>query len=286
MKRGMIFLLLLIFITGCLPPQAEPGITDQEKISTFVAATRTAAVWIEDPGPQTDGTITPEAGAVPATQSPATETATSTLTSTPTQVPTPTLYGEDPILSLGIPSFKDNFASGDNFYLYNESQSSYQVSGNRMVLIAKKANNYETWSLAWEVLKNFYLEISGEFGPECSGKDRYGMIFRAPDTTEGYLLTITCDGSYRLSTWDSDVEEYTIIKNWTSSVHINTGPGGANRLGIKTKDSKLTGYINGFQVFELNDATFSKGRIGVVVAATNTPGFTSYLTQAVYWKLP
>ena len=112
------------------------------------------------------------------------------------------------------------------------------------------------------------------------------MIFRAPDTSQGYLISISCDGTYRLSTWESDVEEYTSIKKWTQSPHINSGPGGGNRLGIMVKNSKLTGYINGHQVFELNDSTFSKGRFGVMVAASNTPGFTAYLTQAAYWKLP
>jgi len=57
-------------------------------------------------------------------------------------------------------------------------------------------------------------------------------------------------------------------------------------LGIKANNSTLTGFVNGQQVFELTDSTFTKGRFGLLVAAANTPGFTAYLTQAVYWKLP
>ena len=67
---------------------------------------------------------------------------------------------------------------------------SFQVDDNKFVLVAKKANSYETWSLSWEELTNFYLEITGTFGDDCSGKDRYGMIFRAPDTSEGYLISV------------------------------------------------------------------------------------------------
>jgi len=99
-------------------------------------------------------------------------------------------------------------------------------------------------------------------------------------------LSISCDGSYRLSTYESDEDEYTTIKNWTTSQHVNSGAGGVNRLGIRTKNSTLTGFINGHQVFELTDSTFDKGRWGVLVAASNTPGFTAYLSQAAYWKLP
>ncbi len=112
------------------------------------------------------------------------------------------------------------------------------------------------------------------------------MIFRAPDTSEGYLISISCDGSFRLSKWESEEEEYTTLEGWTTSEYINDEPGGVNRLGVLVKGTKITGFINGLQVFELNDGTFSKGRFGVLVAASDTAGFTAYLTQVVYWKLP
>jgi len=284
MKRGTIIILIIILLSGCLPGQEITTISDTDKISTFVAATQTAGSFEVDQLPQ--NTLAPDQEVTIQPQANATETSTPTLTPTPTLTSTPTPVAGDPVTSLGVPSFLDNFENGDNFYLYDDSQASYQVDDNRMILIAKKANNYETWSLAWGELKNFYLEITGIFGENCSGKDRYGMIFRAPDTTEGYLISISCDGSYRLSSWESDVEEYTTIKKWTTSPIINNGPGGVNRLGIKANNSTLTGFVNGQQVFELTDSTFTKGRFGLLVAAANTPGFTAYLTQAAYWKLP
>jgi len=292
MKRGMIFCLFFILLSGCLPRQDSPGISDSDKIGTFVAATQTAEVAHGVEPLQPTETLAPNQEGTPQPQVSPTETPTPTLTLTSTQTLTPTItasptqFAGDPVLSLGAPTFQDNFQDGDNFYLYDEAQSSFQVKDNHMVLVAKKANNYETWTLSWGDIKNFYLEITGAFGDTCSGKDRYGMIFRAPDTSQGYLISIACDGSYRLSTWESDLEEYTTIKKWTSSEYINSGPGAVNRLGIKTKDSQLTGFINGHQVFELNDSTFSKGRFGILVAASDTAGFTAYLTKAVYWKLP
>ena len=68
--------------------------------------------------------------------------------------------------------------------------------------------------------------------------------------------------------------------------YINTGPGAENRLGIYVEGSTFTGYINGHQVFEKSDSKFSKGRFGLMVAASDTAGFTAYLSQAAYWKLP
>jgi hypothetical protein len=154
-----------------------------------------------------------------------------------------------------------------------------------MILVAKKANNFETWSLASPSLYDFYLEITGTFGEECGGKDRYGLIFRAPNTTEGYLLSISCDGSFRLSTWENEEEKYTSLIAWNTSEHINSGPGSENRLGIKTNGITLSGYINGHQVFDIDDSTFGAGRFGILIAATNTPGFTAYLSEIAYWAI-
>lgn len=293
MKKIMIIVLVIAAAAGCLPQSNLPSQGQEQAIATFVAATQTAAALGLVQPAQTDQpsvnalpTNTSEPGAPPPPSETPTLTPTETQTPTPTITLTPTLVSGDPVLSLGVPTFDDNFDGGNNFYLYEDSQASYQVVDDRMVLIAKKANSYETWSLSWGDLKNFYLEVTGTFGSECSGRDRYGLIFRAPDTSQGYLISITCDGSFRLSMWQSDIEEYTTLKKWTSSAYINTGPGGTNRLGIRAKDSKLTGYINGVQVFELNDDTFGKGRFGVMVAASDTAGFTAYLDRVVYWKLP
>ena len=296
MKKILVLGMVFVLLTGCLPQQIEPSADTGDTIATLVAATLTGEPESKDQTGQTViasvSTVTPDPS-IPTEEGPTatltltlTSTATATATLTPTITLTPTLAPEDPILSLGAPSVKDTFDSGSIIYQYDESQSSFQVDDNKLVLVAKKANGYETWSLSWEELTNFYLEITGSFGDDCSGKDRYGMIFRAPDTSEGYLISISCDGSFRLSKWESETEEYTTINNWTSSDHLNDGPGGVNRLGVLVKGTKITGFINGRQVFELNDGTFTKGRFGVLVAASDTAGFTAYLTQVVYWKLP
>ena len=302
MKKILVLGLTIIFLTGCLPQQIEPTADVSDIIATLVAATLTIEPESKDQPGQTVSasvsTVTPDP-AVQATDTPE-FTPTLTLTPTPTETPThtpteevtptdaatPTLAPEDPVLSLGVPSVKDTFDSGSILYQYSDSEFSFQVEDNQFVMIGKKTTSYESWSLSWEDLTDFYLEITGTFGEYCSGRDRYGMIFRAPDTSEGYLITISCDGFYRLSTYESEDDEYTVIKGWTSSEHIVSGPGGLNRLGVKVKGDKITGFINGRQIFELNDSTFSQGRAGVLVKATNTADFTVYLDQMVYWKLP
>ncbi len=207
MKKVWLRCMALVILSSCNSLQLKPNTTDQDSIVSTPASSQTATPLVIAPPEQPYQTADPNAPT--RTLNPGIPTWTPTKIATPTITPTATLDPEDPISYLGDPWFRDNFADGSNFFLYDEPQSSYRVENNQMILVSKKANNFETWSLASPNLYNFYLEISGSFGDQCGGKDRYGLIFRAQGTTEGYLLSISCDGSYRLSTWQDEEEKYT-----------------------------------------------------------------------------
>ena len=158
MKQIAAILLIFTLLSSCVPRQETPPIQDQDVIATFVAGTLTAEPHSIDPPDQPTGTQTPPEESSPQPPTPsstATETSTPTMTLTPTVTDTPEGVPGDPVLSLGSPTFKDNFANGSNFYLYDEPQSSYAVNEGQMILTAKKANGYETWSLSWGDLTNF-----------------------------------------------------------------------------------------------------------------------------------
>ena len=302
MKRILVLSLLVTLLTGCLPQPGSSGLSPEDQIGTKVAATLTAAPGGKyQPIPTTQAVptgqsqgATSEVGDTPLVPSETpqptftpTLTPTATASPTPTATLTPSLVPGDPATTLGSPTFDDRFNGTTNFYQYDDSSASYQIEQGQMVLIAKKANSYETWTMSWKEIEDFYLEATGTFGPACSGKDRFGMIFRAPDTSEGYIINISCDGSYRLSKYESADEEYTVLKGWTGTPHANTGPGSTNRLGVRIQGNLIAGYVNGNKVFEVTNDTFSaEGRMGVIVAASNTPGFTAYLTRVAYWNLP
>ena len=110
------------------------------------------------------------------------------------------------------------------------------------------------------------------------------MIFRAPDPEQGYLVGISCDGSYRVRTWDG--ENFEELVGWQPSEHILTGKDQANRLGVMADGSKLSVYINGHLVDEIQDDTYSKGKFGTFIASDNTPNFSVAVSKAAYWDLP
>jgi hypothetical protein len=181
MRRFLILVLLLALTAGCAPQAPAQDQDPEQVIATMVAATQTAAAvgqpqpTQEDQAPVQEGpTNTPEPAASPLPTETPTQTLTPTASPTATITLTPTLVSGDPVKSLGIPTFDDDFDGAVNFYLYEDNQSSYQIEDGRMVLIAKKANSFETWSLSWGDLKNFYLEITGTF--EHLG-ERLGRIY-------------------------------------------------------------------------------------------------------------
>jgi hypothetical protein len=305
MKRIMILGLLVILVAGCSSVPGSSALSAEDQIATKVAATLTAApegqyqpLPTNPPVPTSkDPGITSEAGETPLAPSDTpqptftpTLTPTATFTETPTPTLTPSLVPGDPATTLGSPTFDDRFNGTTNFYEWDGASASYQIEQDQLVMVAKKANSYETWALSWKEIKDFYLEATGTFGSNCSGKDRFGMVFRDPDTadgSQGYIIGISCDGSYRLSMYESADDEYSVLKGWASTPYANTGPGSTNRIGVRVQGSLIAGYVNGNKVFEVTNDTFSdKGRIGVMVAASNTPGFTAYLTRVAYWDLP
>jgi len=279
---GMIFSLL---IAGCSFPRTTPELptSNPEMIATQAAET-VQAILTQEILPETE---TPEAAAPEVTDEvlpSSTPTPTASATQTPTQTLIPTLADEDPVLKLGNPTWSTTFKDDSQWYTFETEQTRFEIEDNALVMTAKRSNSYENWSMAWPVLTDFYLEITGTTDDSCSGKDRYGMIFRAPDPEQGYLVGISCDGSYRVRTWDG--ENFEELLGWQASEYILTGANQTNRLGVMADGSKLSVYINGHLVDEVEDDTYSKGKFGTFIASENTPNFSIAVSKAAYWDLP
>jgi hypothetical protein len=154
-----------------------------------------------------------------------------------------------------------------------------------LVLISYKANGYDNWSMSYPLMTDYYLELHFTTGPECSGKDRFGILFRAPDSTQGYLYNVSCDGAYQVRIWDG--QEFTELIGWTVSEYIVPGPEVEHRLGVWAEGDQYKLYVNGFQVGEFTDATYvEEGTFGAAHGATDTVNFTVYVSEARVWELP
>ncbi len=212
---------------------------------------------------------------------------TPTFTNTPIPSLTPTFIVEDPRTSLGPPTWQDNFDDARNWTLFDDVCFKSEIEGGKYIMTSKTSPPTTCWEVTWPRIQNFYLETTSITTEVCEGTDRFGMIFRAPDPSQGYLFGITCDGSYGMARWDPEEKQWDYIVEFTPSEHINAGPNQTNRLGVKADNDRFGLYINGILVAEVNDDTYpDEGLIGYFIGATETDDFQVEYDEMAYWDQP
>jgi len=186
-------------------------------------------------------------------------------------------------LDLGAPDWTDTFNSAANWFLLNNSNTKFEVKDGQLVMTRLTAGGNEEWGLSNQpALTDFYVQGKFTTGDACASADRYGMLLRAPEPNAGYVLGISCGGSYRLYKWDG---AYTPLQEWKPSPSIKSGAKQTNLVGFWAKGSTLKIYINGNLIAEFTDTKFSKGQFGLLIGAPDTKNFTVYVDEISYWKL-
>jgi hypothetical protein len=185
-------------------------------------------------------------------------------------------------LNLGTPTWNDTFKNSTNWYLIDTGNTQFSINNGRLVMEALSPGKAEEWGLATvSDIKNFYLEATFKTGDACSGKDRYGVLVRAPDPNSGYVFGFSCDGRYRLYKWDGT--NYQGIQEWKAAGEILSGPNQTNKLGIKAVNDNIKLYANGKLLGEYTDATYAKGRFGLFIGSGETDDLTVYVEDIAYW---
>ena len=186
--------------------------------------------------------------------------------------------------TFGDPSFKDTLATTNNWYLLDTQTTKFSAGENALTMIAVTPGKNDEWGISnVPPLKDFYLELLFQTTEPCTGLDRYGVIFRAPDPNQGYVFGFSCDGRYRFYKWDG--KNYQAIQEWKNSPLIKTGPNQSNRLGVYAVGNDLKLYANGQLLAEYRDDSFQEGRFGIFIGAENTENFKVLLDEAAYWKI-
>lgn len=187
-------------------------------------------------------------------------------------------------LDLGPAEWTDSFANGANWTALNTGNVRWEVKEDALVMTALSAGGNEEWGLATRPeLEDFYLQATFRTGDACSGLDRYGFLFRAPEANEGYVLGVSCDGRYRLYKWDG--QNYNPLQEWTSDANILTGPEKTNKIGVWVKGDTIRIYINGIKAAEFTDSTYKKGDFGLLLGSANTNNLQVFVEEISYWIL-
>ncbi len=202
----------------------------------------------------------------------------------PTPAPTATLV-PDRQPQLGEQAFYDSFTSGANWALYEDKHVRFKVRDGRLEMTALNADHWDGWLLTWPTASRYYLELEAVMG-DCSGLDRYGVMFNAGKTDLGYtgtLFGISCDGRYGLRRWDGERSQE--ILAWTSTDALRAGAHQMNRIGIQVEPGAVSLFANG-QFLTQVPLTYDDGdRFGLFVGAVRTPGLTVQVEELTAWDL-
>lgn len=187
-------------------------------------------------------------------------------------------------LNLGAATWTDNLDNADNWYLLDTANTNFTEGDGKLVMTSINPGESEEWGLSDQPsMDDYYLQATFITGNTCSGLDKYGLLARAPDQDQGYVFEFSCDGHYRLYTWDG--EHYNALQEWRSSGSILSGANQTNVMGIYLKGTDIRLYANGHKLAEFTDSTFDHGQFGLVVGAVNTHNLTVYVDQVAYWDL-
>ena len=219
---------------------------------------------------------------------------TSTVTETNTPVPTDLPPPGDPRVVLGTASSTDPMNDADTWNWPVGAQQYTSIAFADGFMEFTGLTDVAGWRLPMASAgTNMYIEMTVRTG-DCSGEDNYGIIYRIPvfhEADRGYLFTVSCNGSYRLTKWDGkDGENGSGIRllTWKPSQYINAGPNQTNRIGVMTIGNRFYLYANGYWlnrdfILEDSDNPYPGGHFGAFVTSKTTENFTIYVDEMSYW---
>ncbi len=269
--------LLESLVAEAVDTQRADLVQDEQRVATLtVAAGEPAVLQAQTLTPTI--THTPEFSATPVNPLPSLAPGD---TATPIPPAVPTRQPGDPALRLGDPDWTDTFDNGSNWGEYADSRAQIEVRDGKLFFTAFEAGSGPIWTLSWPDARNFYLEIIAHTASSCRGKDRYGLVVRAPDPSHGYRLEISCDGQYRMVEFDEDGSQ--VVVAWASSEHLLAGPNQINRIGVWTEGPVLAIHLNGARVAGVPHETYPRGRFGLTITAEETANFMVSFDDLALW---
>jgi hypothetical protein len=197
----------------------------------------------------------------------------------------PTVDPSNPKASLGGADYTDNFNSKNYWQEFDIASSKMQIKDGEMHFTIKNKASSARWSVSWLEIEDYYLEVKASTPASCSGLDRYGIMFRAPDPNQGYHFGVTCNGKYILTRWDGS--NWVVLVNYTDSDKVNTGGNTSNLLGVYVVGDQIKLYVNDTQVASLTDGFFDgEYRYGLWAASADTDNFTVRFDNMNWWNVP
>jgi len=284
-QKKLVYVIVVLLFTqlACGFGSSQPE-NNQEQLDTMVAETMNAMHLQQTATAVVKQTQSPVTATTQGSLTQPADTATPTVTQTPTVTLTPTSPADDPKKALGTPDWQDKFDNANSWTLFESATTKTEIKNGHMLFTMFEALNSSEWTVTWQKATDYYLEVTATTPANCTGKDRYGLLIRAPDPSKGYVLMFSCDGNYRFSSWDGT--DFVDLVKWTSSDDIVKGGDKSNRVGIWVEGKKFKIYANGKLQTEVTDDLFKgESRFGLAIASANTVNFKVAFDDLLFWDL-
>lgn len=192
----------------------------------------------------------------------------------------------DPAEYFGEPDFFDRLETGSNWTTFDNVCFTSEIEGGQYIMTGKL--NINCWEVTWPEIEDFYMEVTVETTDTCPEGAGFGLFFKAPNSLEGYLFNLLCNGRYTFGTWDANTKTGTQIIPLAESPDSLPGPNQRNRIGVLVNGNTFAFYINGEFQQEAEDDTYpDAGRFGHTVrAGTGDELITVKFDNLAYWLLP
>jgi len=202
----------------------------------------------------------------------------------PTAGPPPTPIPGDPAEVLGKPDGQDTFDNDNHWKLFDNQCFKSEIEEGIFWMTAKGMQGFSCWEVTWPQIENYYLETIVEMPQECDPDDRFGLFFRAPDNSRGYLYGLTCSGTYSMTSWDGSSTN--VVADFASSEFILVVPGERNRIGVIADGNNYSLYVNGNFLTQVSNSMFvDQGKLGFFVRAATEESFTARYDDLKVWDL-
>jgi hypothetical protein len=177
--------------------------------------------------------------------------------------------------------FSDSFDQPALWNTANSESASAAVTRNQLVLTISGPGPLSITSLRSQPeTGDFYAEAMVDISL-CSGKDQYGMLFRASGSANYYRFAINCSGQMRLERLRAG-ETYP-LNDWLSSGDAPFGAPALVKIGVWAVGREMRVFLNDHYQVSVLDPVFSSGTIGFFVFASGqNPVTISFSNLSVY----
>jgi hypothetical protein len=169
--------------------------------------------------------------------------------------------------------YRDGFDdSQSQWVLEADLEASARIADGQLLLNVLEPN-LVTWAqLTDRTFGDFVLEVEAT---QVSGPNNnsYGVLFRVQDPTAYYRFDISGDGYYAVTRRDpTGGGRWTwLTGDWVPSTAIHQGAS-TNRIRVLAQGSHFVFWVNGEQLTEADDKTYSRGAIGLNAGSFDEPG--------------